>query len=53
FRGLSPISTFKENNLYKYYYGESSDRSEMETLLKEVRKKIPDAFVVESKKTSH
>lgn len=53
FRGLAPISTFKENNLYKYYYGESLDRAEMEALLKDVRKKIPDAFVVSSTKSSH
>lgn len=53
FRGLAPISTLKENNLYKYYYGESSDRAEMEALLKDVRKKIPDAFVVASTKSSH
>ncbi|MDE6753793.1 MAG: N-acetylmuramoyl-L-alanine amidase [Muribaculaceae bacterium] len=53
FCGLSPISTYKENNLYKYYYGESLDRSEMEALLKDVRKKIPDAFVVASTKSSH
>ncbi|MDE6444979.1 MAG: hypothetical protein K2K64_11265, partial [Muribaculaceae bacterium] len=53
FCGLAPISTFKENNLYKYYYGESLERAEMESLLKEVRKKIPDAFVVASTKSSH
>lgn len=53
FCGLTPISTYKENNLYKYYYGESRDRSEMETLLKDVRKKIPDAFIVASTKSSH
>lgn len=53
FCGLTPISTYKENNLYKYYYGESTDRGEMEELLKTVRKKIPDAFVVSSRKSSH
>ncbi|MDE6793327.1 MAG: N-acetylmuramoyl-L-alanine amidase [Muribaculaceae bacterium] len=53
FRGLAPISTLKENNLYKYYYGESLDKAEMEALLKDVRKKIPDAFVVSSTKSSH
>ena len=51
FCGLSPISTYKENNLYKYYYGESTDRSELEKLLPDVRKKIPDAFIVSSQKT--
>lgn len=52
FRGLSPISAYKENNLYKYYYGETTDPDEIEAMLKEVRKKIPDAFVVTGKKSS-
>lgn len=51
FCGLTPVSTFKENNLYKYYYGESSDKKEIERMLREVRKKIPDAFVVSSMKS--
>ena len=51
FCGLTPISTYKENNLYKYYYGESSDKDEIEGMLREVRKKIPDAFVVSSMKS--
>lgn len=51
FCGLTPISTFKENNLYKYYYGESTDRSELEAMLADVRKKIPDAFIVSSTKS--
>lgn len=51
FCGLSPVSAFKENNLYKYYYGESTDKSEMEALLADVKKKIPDAFIVKSQKT--
>lgn len=51
FCGLSPISTYKENNLYKYFYGESTDKSEIEAVLSDVRKKIPDAFIVSSTKT--
>ncbi|MDE5882625.1 MAG: N-acetylmuramoyl-L-alanine amidase [Muribaculaceae bacterium] len=50
FRGLSPITTYKENNLYKYYFGETSSQEEINTMLKEVKKKIPDAFIVTSKK---
>ncbi len=50
FHGLSPITTYKENNLYKYYYGETESQGEIEEILKEVKKKIPDAFVVTSKK---
>lgn len=51
FCGLSPISTYKENNLYKYYYGESTDHDELETVLSEVKKKIPGAFIVTSTKS--
>lgn len=51
FCGLSPISAFKENNQYKYYYGESTDKKEIEKLLPDVKKKIPDAFIVSSTKT--
>ena len=50
FCGLEPITKFKENNLYKYTNGESSSIREMEKMLKEVRKKIPDAFIISSKK---
>lgn len=50
FCGLSPISSFKENNLYKYTYGESESRAEMERLLKTVREKIPDAFIIKTQK---
>lgn len=51
FCGLSPISTYKENNTYKYFYGESPDKVEIEELLKTVKTKIPDAFIVSSKKS--
>ena len=46
FCGLTPISTFRENNLYKYTYGESENKSEMEALLKEVKSLIPGAKVI-------
>ena len=51
FCGLYPISAYKENNLYKYYYGESTNREELESVLTDVRKKIPDAFIVSSQKS--
>lgn len=52
FCGLKPISTYKENNLYKYYYGESTDKGEIEAMLKKVQQKIPDAFIVSAKKSN-
>lgn len=50
FCGLTPVKSFKENNLYKYTYGESENRNEMENLLKIVKEKIPDAFIIKSQK---
>ena len=50
FQGLRPITTYKENNLYKYYFGETTSEDEINQLLDDVKKKIPDAFVVTSKK---
>lgn len=50
FCGFSPVSSFKENSLYKYTYGESENRQDMERLLKTVREKIPDAFIIATQK---
>ena len=46
FQGLSPIDSFKENGLYKYTYGKSGDRHQIEETLLEVKSKIPDAFII-------
>lgn len=48
FGGLVPSFVFRENNLYKYTYGESKDRQAMEQMLEEVRKNVPDATVIET-----
>lgn len=50
FCGLTPIKSFKENNLYKYTYGESENLKEIEALLKSVKEKIPDAFIISNRK---
>ena len=50
FKGLHPITAVKDKNLYKYYYGESESSKTMNDLLKEVRTKIPDAFIVSGTK---
>lgn len=47
FCGLTPISSFRENNLYKYTYGETSSKPDAERLLKKVKEVIPDAFIIE------
>lgn len=48
--GFSPVTMKKENNLYKYYFGESKHKTEMENLLKEVKEKVPDAKIVKTTK---
>lgn len=52
FCGLKPVKAIHENDLYKYTYGESTDRAEMERLLQDVRKDIPDAFIITAMKSS-
>lgn len=50
FRGLKPVKSFRENNLYKYTYGESESRNEIENLLLEVKSIVPDAFIIVSRR---
>lgn len=50
FRGLSPVSYFRQGNFYKYTYGESENKAEIDALLKQVKKLIPDAFVIRTTK---
>ena len=51
FQGLSPITTYKDKDFYKYYVGETTDKQEIDKLLKDVKKKIPDAFIVSTTRT--
>lgn len=46
FKGLTPVASFRENNKFKYTYGESADRKEMELLLSEISPLFPDARVI-------
>ena len=50
FKGYKPDSFIHENNLYNYTYGESENKKEMETLLVDVRKRIPDAKIIQIRK---
>lgn len=47
FKGLSPVSYYKDGKLYKYTYGSSTDQRSILKLLKEVQQKFSDAFVIE------
>jgi N-acetylmuramoyl-L-alanine amidase len=49
FKGLSPVSYYKDGSTYKYTYGSTSSEQEILRILKEVRSKFRDAFVVEFK----
>ncbi len=49
FKGLSPIAYYQENGLYKYTYGETTDRGKLLQELKRVRKLFKDAFIVSFK----
>lgn len=46
FSGLVPTGMFVENGLYKYTFGRSESRSEIEQLLLDVRSTLPEAVIV-------
>lgn len=49
FKGLTPISCYQEGGLYKYTYGETTDRKKLLQELSRVRKLFKDAFVISFK----
>ena len=46
FKGLSPISYYQENGLYKYTYGSTTSEKEAQELLKKAKTSVKGAFVV-------
>jgi N-acetylmuramoyl-L-alanine amidase len=50
FHGYDTVKEYSFKGIYKYYVGNTSDFNEILKLQAEVRKKIPDAFVVAFKK---
>lgn len=46
FKGVTPVASFRENNKFKYTYGESADRKDMELLLSEISSLFPEARVI-------
>lgn len=46
FKGLKGIEYYKENGLYKYTYGASTDYNEILRLKKSISSKIKDAFII-------
>ena len=49
FKGLKNVKEINYKGMYKYYYGATEDFNEILKIQTEVRKKIPDAFVVSFK----
>lgn len=45
-KGLSPIDYYKENNVYKYTYGETTSYDEAKKLKNKIKDKFNDAFIV-------
>ena len=48
FKGLKGIDSYKENGLYKYTYGSSTNYNEILRIKKDVSKRIKDAFIIET-----
>lgn len=46
FKGLSPINHYRENGLYKYTYGESTDYNRILRTKKQIATKFKGAFIV-------
>lgn len=46
FKGLSPVSYYYDNGLYKYTYGASENYNEILRIKRKVNEKFKDAFVV-------
>ncbi|MDR0824080.1 MAG: N-acetylmuramoyl-L-alanine amidase [Prevotella sp.] len=49
FKGLSPVSYYKDGNNYKYTYGSTTDMGQIAKTLKDVRLEFKDAFIVKFK----
>lgn len=49
FKGLEPVDSYTEDNKNKYTYGNVSSLKEAQKILKQVKKKFPDAFIIKVK----
>ncbi len=46
FKGLKPVNHYRENGLYKYTYGESTDYNQIASLKRKITSKFKDAFII-------
>lgn len=47
FKGLTPVDYYTDGKTYKYTYGRTTSPDESKELLRKVRKKFKDAFIIE------
>ena len=46
FKGLTPVSHYREKGLYKYTYGETTDYNQILRTKRQITAKFKDAFIV-------
>lgn len=46
FKGLYPISYYNEGGMWKYTFGEATTWKDAEKILKKIKDKFPDAFII-------
>ncbi len=46
FKGLKPIDSYRENGLYKYTYGASTDYNQIYRMKKDIASRFKDAFII-------
>lgn len=49
FKNVSPVSFYKENGLYKYTFGETTDKNEATRMLGMIKSKFKEAFIISIK----
>lgn len=47
FKGLSPVECYKDGGMYKYTYGKSTNRKDIEKQYKKVKSLFRDAFIIQ------
>lgn len=48
FKGLSPVTHYKDGVMYRYTYGNGSSSASLSAELKKVKKLFPDAFIIKT-----
>lgn len=48
FKGLSPVDYYIDGDTYKYTYGRTGSKEEAQSILKSVKEKFPEAFIIKT-----